>query len=368
MTEYNRSYLVDELGLSAEDVDKAEQHFGPGIANDRAIDWIFSGFPGYNPKATTGGIDSSNALVATQPQTTGREPDPPTSGSDYRQEQHPAWASNALNALGQEYKPGEVAKKQWENYVYEPRREEDTVDTDQEERDRGRAGRPSPVEQMQQGGARNNPVDLTGSQEAGALPLLGEEDDELQKALALSMQDQRGFHSATVAASALGANEDDDMAQAMNLSIAELERQGSVMLESETDDPKDRIRPHPDVPVILPAPSAFLSYIPALLQALYCNTTFRSTVLSIDFPYLRDPTYENYATDAPNVFTRSLFPPSDKEEGIIKMATLQRLFVFLQKTKRAKGSLADFMDAFRIKSTPGGIAHNKSPLDDLKGE
>ena len=365
MSGYDREYLLKELCIPVEAVDKAEHHFGAKIANDTALDWIFNDFPGYDPSGSNCTTITSNALVLPHSATTDWGLDhAPT----VEQQEHPPWASNALNALGQEFKPGEVARKQWEHFEVDNRgRVEDMVDNTDAELDRGRAGRPSPVEVLQTGGGREDPVDLTSSQELSRPPLVLDEDDELQKALALSMQDQVGRHAPSATRlPILGANEDEDMAQAMSLSIAELERQGSLTLDSETEDPKYRIRAHPDVPVTIQAPSAFLSHIPALLQTLYYNSSFRSTLLSIAFPYSLEPSYENYATEDPAFPTRALLPEGT-EECVIKMASLQRLFLFLQKTRRASASLADFVHSFKLVTSPVGSANSRSPLEDIKG-
>lgn len=348
------------MGLSLSDIEKAERHFGSGISNEAACNWIFDGCPDYKEAP-----DGSRALVHV-PQNSNT-----TNTSNERDAQRSGWdvdADATKSTTGTDWQNAgalaslqhggqqafDAAQAQWAGFVPGPHNLPEA-----EADGKGRAGRPSPVE-----GTESNPIHLSGGNggtvaDNDSMPPLvslgaGGDDDEMEKAIKLSLEEQ---HTRTQSMSRTGSKtraekEQEDMDKALSMSLADIGPEAPFATEHTmeiVDEPGAiATRPSKDVPVALTAPP-FLSHLPSLVLSFFHNAPFRSAVLSLDFPYKAVPSYERYGKDA-SLFTRRLL----SEDGTsvssctIQMAALQRLFVLLEQSDRACVGLEDVLDAFEI--------------------
>lgn len=346
---YDRSMILEILGPDAlTNVLKAEQHFGERIQLEEAINWIFNGCPDYKEPAV---VDNSKALVKSEPSGPlgWEDKEKPPSYSGLKDASQDWGALDSIPAVDPETAKRDT-QAQWAGFVPRPLKEDDGSDSASS---KDRAGHNTPTEGTE--GSASRPVDLSAFS-SDASGHVNDEDAELQKALALSMQDtgargsSRGAYDVGSRASKI-QQEDEDMQAAMRASIVEhMSKASSVHGKNveETDPLLKQIRSDLSHPLALKTPTIFTSFIPAVLQILYHNVPFRSVVLALEFPWIRPPTYEGFSTDSPSPddMTRALLP-AGTDLSVIKMASLQRIFAYMRASRRSKSAIHDFLDAHR---------------------
>lgn len=222
------------------------------------------------------------------------------------------------------------------------------------------APRTSPIDPSMKSDGNSN-VATQGPQEEG--------DADLKRAIELSLQESTnnaaGSTDMSRAASRTRAQqEEEELNQAMSQSMLYADQQASASFTKDQHSLDTKPREDPDVPVVLTSPSSFLAYLPSMLHTFYYNPTFRQMVLNLDIDYMQTPSFENYSGDKP-ILTRSLLPPQ-APDYLVKLAALQRLFIFMFQSRRTKTGLTDIMDAFGIKVP--NVTRDRNPLSDMKGE
>ena len=422
---YDRASVL-EMGIDAEDVDKAERHFGlASVTTEGAVNWIFEGMPGYDPSRPS---QDSHAVVPYNSYAPPAMPPPPPGWETQdRRPDHSGWEAEAARSLTS--MRNENSSSQYTSYRHDSSNmdrdiargaqyDRQTQEQQQQhpsthDEDRGIAGRNvTPVGGMDGAGAgtaagssSGNPINLTSSHDSPMPPLEDADDPELAKALALSLADtgsqQSQSHSyrqgntLTVNTDASGmpplvANggtaghsaamsrqtsrtqqqEDDDMAKALNMSMADMQASATLSAAGgEEESIEKRIRPSLDTPMALVTPSSlFLSYVPAVMHSFFYNLPFRTALLALDFGYDSKPaSFDRFETEKPAVLTRALLgnSPTPPLDAAVKLAALQRLFVFMLGSRKAKVALTDVIHAFSI--TPPKTTH-RSPAYDMKGQ
>ena len=376
---YQRGDLL-EMGLDVQDIEKAERHFGKSITTEKAVDWIFNGCPGYNPSAsaaTSTAVVPFNAAATSSGATTTTdgtgwdtlEPltgqDAPKSGWDEDYDSPEGSAAKALTAVR-----GNDAGLNAEGYARHPVQDMGWP----QDMSRGTTGRTNtPVDQLGPGKDSNMPIDLT--QETSMPPLI-DQDDELQKAIALSKQDLGGQSQAMSrqqSSKSRQQQEEDEMAQALSMSMVDMRASG-LSVQSEHPDLEAEaalleVRQDVDRPMaLITPPSAFLSYLPNLIHCFYYNLPFRNALFGIEFFESTDePLFGDYARGKARTtreFLQERWKPDAVHPDVIRLAAIQRLFVFMTSSKRTRTSLADFMDAFKLDD--GTKAIMRPPLQDMR--
>jgi hypothetical protein len=369
------------MGLDVQDIEKAERHLGKSITTEKAVDWIFNGCPGYNPSASaaasTAVVPFNAAATASSGATTTTdgtgwdtlEPltgqNAPKSGWDEDYDSPEGSAAKALTAVR-----GNDAGLNAEGYARHPVQDmgwpQDTS--------RGTTGRTNtPVDQLGPGKDSNMHIDLT--QETSMPPLI-DQDAELRKAIALSKQDLGGQSQAMSrqqSSKSRQQQEEDEMAQALSMSMVDMRASG-VSVQSENPDVEAEaalleVRQDVDRPMaLITPPSAFLSYLPNLIHCFYYNLPFRNALFGIEFFEPTDePVFEDYARGKARrtwEILQERWKPDPVHPDVIRLAALQRLFVFVTSSKRTRTSLADFMDAFKLDD--GTKAIMRPPLQDMR--
>lgn len=369
-----------EFGFDREAVLKAQRHFGDKLQVETAVDWILNGCPDYNPDrvANVASVDNSaRAVVPYKPAAanTSSRWSPELATPNEGQKSNPEWeAVSSLAALQAET----LRQQQWAGHDAEAAlREvaargaaEDAMDESIDGLS-NKAGRCSPVDHAAVNSA-NNPIDLTaGDNVSGMKGLLdaaaSSEEDEIQRAIRLSLEDHAPpfqptpliQNAATATSMSRGPSrsrqlqEDADMAAAMSASMAELETQGANSVASlvlEDSHSASRMRTSADVPVMIVPPSGYLAFIGPVLASFFYNIPFRNAVLALEIEWRDSFSYNEYAGEIPELdaFTRDLATGSGNV-ATLRLAALQRLFVFLLHTRRAKIGIGDIMDAFDIR-------------------
>ena len=433
MGAYDRASVL-EMGIDAEDVDKAERHFGlASVTTEGAVNWIFEGMPGYDPGRP---LQNSNSH-AVVPYNASGPPDlpapPPGWETHERRPDHSGWeAANSLTSMRNE----DGSSSRYTSYRHDSSNmHEDVARAAQHDKqtqeqqqhhpsshdeDRGIAGRNvTPVGGMDGAGAgtgtrtgpgtaagssSGNPINLTSAHDSPMPPLEDADDPELAKALALSLADTHpqqsqsqsyrhgntlsvdtdrsgmpplvanggtAGHSAAMSrqTSRTQQQEDDDMAKALNMSMADMQASATLSAAGgEEESIEKRIRPNLETPMALVTPSSlFLSYVPAVIHTFFYNLPFRNALLALDFGYDSKPaSFDRFETEKPAVLTRALLsststPPLD---AAVKLAALQRLFAFMLGSRKAHVALTDVIHAFSI--APPKTTH-RSPAYDMKG-
>lgn len=233
--------------------------------------------------------------------------------------------------------------------------------------DRGRASAP-----------RSSPVECKTPTQATSGP--AHEDDDLARALALSMEDSQSQHRSGGAHTGLGTGQSADMsraqsqsrleqeeadfAKALSESVVAMDRKASSSISKAKDPIDTKVRFDADTPMVMSSPSSFLAYVPAMLQTYYFNHIFRKTIIEAEIPYTPTPNFANYGTDDVQL-TRTFLAP-DATEAIIRIAALQRLFIYLSQSKRSRTGLRDILDAFSI--TAPSAMQDRNPLPAMKGK
>lgn len=223
------------------------------------------------------------------------------------------------------------------------------------------APRTSPIDPALKSAFEDDPPPLQGPQE--------EVDPDLKRAIELSLQESAAKPAASTdmsraASMSRAQQEEDELNQAMSQSMLYADQQASASFTKQQDEDNAKPRADLDVPVVLTTTSSFLAYLPSMIQTFYFNPTFRRMVLELDLDYMQSPSFQNYPSDAPTL-TRSLLPPQTAD-CVVKLAALQRLFIFMSQSKRAKTGLTDVMDAFGIKVP--NATRDRNPLGDMRGE
>lgn len=383
MGEYSRSAILD-IGLPAEDIDKAERHFGSSITTEKATDWILNGLPGYDPSSSSanintavvpyaGGGSSGNGWETLQP-LMGQDPSTKSAWEDDENATTFSAAQGLAAVRGAGSRSGaDLNENDYPNHLKK-------VSDDSQwwsDNDKGRTGRTNtPADGPKEEPCE--PIDLTQDvpmQETSIPPLVSEEDEQLRKAIELSKGDQ-GAQSQAMSrrpSSRQQQREDDEMAQALSMSIMDMNASGmsahSLQLDADAETALSEVRQDPDRPMALVTPpSAFLSYLPNLVHCFYYNAAFRQNLYLIRFfEPSDDALFANYARGKA-VSTRKLLAErwhtDDIPLVVIQLATLQRLFAFMANSRRTRTSLADFMDAFNIQD--GSRSAFRHPAQDMK--
>lgn len=406
-----------ELGFENDKVNKAVKHFGSCIDISEAVEWILNDCPGYvdyAPPAHQAPHPSSNTQVVPY---VGPQQDSGQSApySQAQQNDNSGWVSayqeqssaqltdndvassilalkDSRNATGSqvqqnrnrsdslvtqppgdnpwEVKPGDLDRP-YTKIPLEPPTEDvphsqyaatmdqnrmPTIDLTNAD---GNVGTSAP---------RASPIDPALRSNSNLTPS-GDGDADLERAIALSLAESNkaaasSDMSRTGSLSRARQQEEDDYNRALSQSMLFADQQASTSSLKEQDPLDTRIRSDPDTPVVVSSPSSFLAYLPSMMHTFYANPLFRKVILELEMDYVQTPSFEKYGGDAP-VLTRSLLQPS-APDCVVKLAALQRLFLFMSHSRRAKSGLTDIMDAYGIK-IPNG-ARDRNPLSDMKGK
>lgn len=409
-----RDVLLD-MGMDLGDVNKAIKHFGPGIQAEQAVDWILEGCQGYveyAPPLSQVPHPSTQVVPYVGPQANPSSSST-AAGQSHLQPHHYQQAyqndnTGWYNAFREtELTETDIASSMLalkdpnnnagRNNTGTNRYRSDSIitqpATDVWELPASDIGRPysqlpPPIEDVHSSNIptiglsntddtkgisapRASPVDTSSfanNKDSGSQTPQEDGDADLRRAIELSLEEskQQTAGSADMSRAASKSRlqqEEDDMAAAMSQSILYADQQASATSIKEQDPMDTRLRSGSDTPVIIVSPSSFLAYLPPMMHTFYYNPIFRKVVLELEFDFIQDATFEKYASDSP-VLTRSLLPEGTPDCNI-KLAALQRLFIFLAQSSRAKTGLVDIMDAFAIKVPTA--ARNRDPLPDMKG-
>lgn len=409
-----REALLD-MGLELAAVNKAVRHFGPGIQAEQAVTWIFEGCPGYVEYAAPPTPAHSQEVVPfvgpqsqpVQDSTSNMQPGQSQPYSQAVQIDDSGWhdafqeaapftdndIASSMLALKDTSNSGNPTLGSSKNITSSNNRyRSDSTITqpanDVWEMDPSDIGRPysqiPPTEDVRPANVpvidlsnpdgmqvpsapRASPVDPS-AQPSGLATPQEDGDADLRRAIELSLQEStnNGGVSADMsrAASRTRAQqqEEDDFAAAMSQSILDADQQASTATVKDQNPLDTRIRSEADVPVVITSPSSFLAYLPPMMHTFYYNPIFRKVILELEFDYIQPPAFDNYSNDTP-ILTRSLLA-QDTPDCSIKLAALQRLFIFLSQSRRARTGLTDIMDAFGIKVPTA--ARDRNPLADMK--
>lgn len=443
MDQEQRQTIIEFSGCTEVELNKAIRHFGDRLSSEAAINWILNGCPDYDENRSSSANtqpSNSNALVRVGNVDDNRGWESLADdghGAGGSSKDKVTDAARTLASLQNEEVNRMTAEQQWANfdaakYQRESRQYRSANDDDDddvaaadtlEHGSRGRAGRPSPVGNGDDGGLTDNnenngnlhgrdpayPINLADSQELGNVtPLLGaggsaDEDEEMRKAIQMSLEangsrthshggggrgaEGSGYLSTTASAGGMSRSqsqqpavhtartrveqEDEDMQQALSASMADIRDSGHLpnSVVEDLGDPRTRFRAHLDQPIALQASSPLTSYVPAVVHHFYANVAFRHAVLSFNFSHLRlpnvEPTYEKYHTESPQVLTKSLYRP-DIDDATLKMACVQRLFLYLATSRRSRSHIADLVDVFQLQLASRRATG--SPADQIAGE